>query len=97
MHRRKKEGCAGMVEWLERKFDISPDIVSGVRVEIRGQNRLLLQGCRQILQYDEREMLLDLGKTRLRVCGERLWCTSFISGALGVSGHICSVHFEEGA
>ena len=95
MHRRHKEGRAGAMEWLERKFDISPDIISGVRVEIRGQNRLLLQGCRQILQYGEREMLLDLGKTRLRICGERLWCTSFISGALGVSGHISSVHFEE--
>ena len=95
MHRRKKEGRASAVEWLERKFDISPDVISGVRVEIRGQNRLLLQGCSQILQYGEREMLLDLGKTRLRVCGERLWCTSFISGALGVSGHISSVHFEE--
>ena len=97
MHRRQKEGRAGAMEWLERKFDISPDIISGVRVEIRGQNRLLLQGCRQILQYGEREMLLDLGKMRLRICGERLWCTSFVSGALGVSGHICSVSFEEDA
>ena len=82
-------------EWLERKFDISPDLWSGVRVEIRGQNKLLLEGCRKILKYDEREMLLDLGKIYLRVCGERLWCTSFISGALGIGGHIVSVCFEE--
>ena len=39
-------------------------------------------------------LLLDLGKTRLRVSGERLWCTSFISGALGVGGHIRAVSFE---
>ena len=95
MQRRKKRERMGAVEWLERKFDISPDIVSGVRLEIRGQNRLLLQGCRKILKYGENEMLLDLGKTRLRVCGERLWCSSFVSGALGVSGHIRSVSFEE--
>ncbi len=97
MQRRKKEGRGSAIEWLERKFDISPDIVSGVRVEIRGQNKLLLEGCRKILKYGEQEMLLDLGKTRLRVCGERLWCTSFISGALGVGGHIVSVSFEEDA
>jgi hypothetical protein len=45
--------------------------------------------------YGEQEMLLDLGKVRLRVCGERLWCTSFLSGALGVGGSIRSVAFEE--
>ena len=40
-------------------------------------------------------MLLDLGKVRLRVRGKRLWCTSFVSGALGVGGQITSVSFEE--
>ena len=93
MQGRKKDKRVRAAEWLERKFDISPDILDGVRIEIRGQNKLLLQGCRKILKYGEDEMLLDLGKTQLRVCGERLWCTSFISGALGVGGHICSVSF----
>lgn len=97
MQRRKNKERISAAEWLERKFDISPDIISGIRIEIRGQNRLLLQGCRKILKYSEQEMLLDLGKLRLRVCGERMWCTSFISGALGVGGCIRSVSFEEGA
>lgn len=96
MQGRKKQGRMGAMEWLERKFDISPDLLDGVRIEMRGQNKLVLQGCRKILKYGEEEMLLDLGKTRLRVCGQRLWCTSFISGALGVGGHICSVSFEGG-
>ena len=95
MQRRKKDKCMGAVEWLERKFDITPDVFDGVRIEMRGQHKLLLHGCRKILKYGESEMLLDLGKMRLRVCGERLWCTSFISGALGVGGHIRSVSFVE--
>ena len=97
MQKRKNKERISAAEWLERKFDISPDIISGIRIEIRGQNRLLLQGCRKILKYSEQEMLLDLGKLRLRVCGERMWCTSFISGALGVGGCIHSVSFEEEA
>ncbi len=96
MQRRKNKERISAAEWLERKFDISPDIISGIRIEIRGQNRLMLQGCRKILKYSEQEMLLDLGNMRLRVCGERMWCTSFISGALGVGGCIHSVSFEEG-
>lgn len=95
MHRPKKGDKMGAAEWLEKKFDISPDLLSGIRIEIRGQNRLLLEGCRKILKYGEEEMLLDLGKVRLRVRGKRLWCTSFISGALGVGGQITSVSFEE--
>lgn len=95
MQRRKNKERISAAEWLERKFDISPDIISGIRIEIRGQNRLLLQGCRKILKYSEQEMLLDLGKTRLRILGERLWCTSFISGALGVSGYMTAVLFEK--
>ena len=95
MQGRKKEGRVRAAEWLERKFDITPDVFDGVCIEIRGQNKLLLQGCRKILKYGEQEMLLDLGKTQLRVCGQRLWCTSFVSGALGIGGHICSVSFVE--
>lgn len=93
MQGRKKDKSMGAAEWLERKFDITPDIFDGVRMEIRGQNKLLLHGCRKILKYSEQEMLLDIGKMQLRVCGERLWCTSFISGALGVGGHISSIQF----
>ena len=93
MQGRKKGKRMGAAEWLEKRFDITPDLLDGVRIEIRGQNKLLLQGCRRILKYGEEEMLLDLGKTRLRVSGERLWCTSFISGALGVGGHISSIQF----
>ncbi|MBQ2256795.1 MAG: YabP/YqfC family sporulation protein [Clostridia bacterium] len=96
MQRRKKDKRMGAVEWLERRFDITPDVFQGVRIEICGQHRLLVQGCTKILKYSEQEMLLDLGKLRLRVCGERLWCTSFISGALGVGGCIDSVSFIEG-
>lgn len=95
MQGRKKDKRVGAVEWLERKFDITPDVFDGVRIEIRGQNKLLLHGCRKILKYSEQEMLMDLGKVRLRVCGERLWCTSFISGALGVGGDIRSINFTE--
>ena len=94
MQGRKKGKRMGAAEWLEKRFDITPDLLDGVRIEIRGQNKLLLQGCRRILKYGEEEMLLDLGKTRLRVSGERLWCTSFISGALGVGGRIRAVSFE---
>lgn len=95
MHRRKSKDRMRAAEWLERKFDISPDLISGIRIEICGQNKLLVQGCRKILKYGEEEMLLDLGKTHLRVCGTRLWCTSFLSGALGVGGQIDSVSFTE--
>ena len=95
MQQGKGKSRAELAEWLEKRLDISPGLVSGIRIEISGQNRLLVQGCRKILKYGENEMLLDLGKVRLRVCGCRLWCTSFISGALGVGGQIVSVCFEE--
>ena len=48
MQRRKKDKRMGAVEWLERKFDITPDVLDGVRIELYGQNKLLLQGCRKI-------------------------------------------------
>lgn len=96
MQEKKDRSRADLAEWLEKRLDVSPGLSSGIRIEICGQNRLLLEGCRKILKYSQEEMLLDLGKVRLRVCGQRLWCTSFISGALGVGGHIVTVCFEEG-
>lgn len=90
----QKKGRRGVAAWLEQRFDVLPD-TGGIRIEILGRERLLLEGCRKILKYGEREMLLDLGRVRLRVCGEQLWCSSFVSGALGVGGQIRSVCFEE--
>lgn len=89
-----KKGGHDVARWLEQHFDLLPD-VGGIRIELHGRERLLLQGCRKILKYGESEMLLDLGRGRLRVCGEQLWCSSFVSGALGVVGRISAVFFEE--
>ena len=42
MQQGKDKSRADLAEWLEKRLDISPGMVSGIRIELCGQNRLLV-------------------------------------------------------
>jgi hypothetical protein len=50
---------------------------------------------------EDREFLEGIGEVTvengiLTVAGQRLICTSYLAGAVGIDGYICSLCFEDG-
>lgn len=83
-----------LAEWLSVKLDIPSDILcGGIRVEIRGRNSLTVHGCRKILTYCPCKIQLKMRDCVLSVTGERLICSSYLAGAVGIDGRIDSVEF----
>jgi len=88
---------AYLPEWLVKHLDFPPDVLhGGMRIEVRGRELLLVEGCCQIVVYTP-----TLVKLRMRHCvvvieGERMLCHSYLSGAVGLEGVIRAVSFEEG-
>lgn len=93
---REKENKRGLIEYLSVKAELPSDILSGeARIELRGRNCLFVWGCRRILKYSQKHMILEMKGDRVSVRGERLVCTSYHSGTVSVEGLIRSVSFGE--
>ena len=87
----------GWRERMNRVLDIPPDLwPRGTLIEIRGQEAMTVRGGGRILVYTPERICLAFGKGVLSISGQRLACTSYYVGAIGIGGRIDAVRFEEG-
>ena len=92
--RQKTQSGESLKEKLSRTLDIPPDLFAGGSlIEIRGQNALSVRGGGKILRYTDSEIRISLKACELSVLGQRLVCTSYCKGAVGIDGQIESVSF----
>ncbi len=87
-------------EWLSVHLDIPSDLSSeGLRLDLRGRHTLTVHGCRRIVDFSPVRIRLSMAGCDLLVEGERLSCTSYLAGAVGIEGCICRMEFldEEAA
>lgn len=95
-HPSTKKSSRSLSEWLTVNFDIPSDLVDGgIRVDLRGRHTLTVHGCRRILDYAPETIRLSLGECALVVSGERLICTSYLAGAVGIEGSIRGILFQD--
>ncbi len=93
---KEKESRRTLVEYLSVKAELSSDALVGeARIELRGRNLLFIQGCRRILKYSPRHMILEVKGDRVSVKGERLVCTSYHGGTVSVEGLVSFVGFGD--
>lgn len=68
------------------------------KIEIvrKGKSRsVLIEGIRRILLYGTDEMAFSMPGGQLVIHGKGLDCISYVSGAIGITGEIASLSFEE--
>ena len=83
-------------ERLCAALDITPDVLPhGTLVEIRDRGYVHISGCERILNYTQSLIRVSLRDGAIAVSGERLLCSSFCRGELGIEGKILGVCFEE--
>ena len=76
----------------------APDIPIGEseRIEITkrgGMRSILVEGIEGILLYGAEQMIFALKEGRLEIYGRELDCTTYVSGAIGITGDIRSLSF----
>ena len=62
---------------------------------LRGDSRVIVYGCRRILQYAPERICLRVGKRKLFIVGRGLICASFSGGAVTLTGRIEGIFFED--
>ncbi len=95
-HPPAKKSTRTLPEWLSVCLDIPSDVQDGIRIDLRGRHTLTVHGCRRIVDFSPTEIRLALPNTHLVIGGERLICTSYLAGAVGIEGCICCIRFEDG-
>ncbi|MGN1410874.1 MAG: YabP/YqfC family sporulation protein [Eubacteriales bacterium] len=74
--------------------EVPADMVSNVPVfEIRGHHEIEITGCDGILEYNDRIIILTVGRDRFTVTGEFLVLSDFRDNVLFVRGNIKSASF----
>ncbi len=93
-HPPTKRSMYSLPEWLAVHLDIPSDLPDGFRLEMRGRHTMTVHGTRRILDFTPTAIRLSLGSCALLVCGERLICTAYLAGAVGIEGCIEWIRFE---
>ena len=84
-------------EWLAVKLDVPADLTGdGLRLDMRGRHTLTVHGCKRILNFTPCEVRLALKDSTLTVSGQRLICTAYLAGAVGIEGLVCGISFCDG-
>ncbi len=83
-------------EWLSVALDIPSDVTEGgLRLDLRGRHTLTVHGCHRIVDFSPCEICLEMPDCLLIVRGERLICTSYLAGAVGIEGCIGCMQFDD--
>ena len=97
MSNRKRENAVHkrptVAELISAIADIPADITSGMTLEMRGRNELLLCGCKEIFEYSRERIRILQGRCSVCITGRRLTMTSYTEGRITVGGEIDSIDF----
>ena len=90
--KKKTEKRVGLSELLCKIADIPPDVLTDApMIEMRGRERLLVCGCREMLEYSSEKIKLVVSFGCLTVRGHRLVASSFCERRVNIEGEIFAV------
>lgn len=95
MKEEKTEQRGGVLSKLRRRYGSHGILPDRELVILRGRRGATVYGCRKILAYSPREILLSLGREAVLVEGERLYCSSFTASTVTVEGDVRGVHYRD--
>lgn len=68
-------------------------ITNSAHFEMNGNREVIVEGCRNILQYDEDTIRIDIGKMSATIDGRNLNIKNFSPSSLVIEGFILSINF----
>ena len=75
---------------------LETDNVTDTRIEIFGQNRIVIEGCYGIKEYSTEVIQIALPKGGLVILGTELELVCMSGRDITIRGHIISIEFEDG-
>ncbi|MGN1041237.1 MAG: YabP/YqfC family sporulation protein [Acutalibacteraceae bacterium] len=73
---------------------LKTSIVNSVHIEMKSNREMVIEGCKQIDEYDENVVKVKTPKMDISVFGRNIEIQCLNSDSLIISGVICSVEFS---
>lgn len=80
---------------IMRLLEVPPGSAGGVHIELNSNRELLLEGCRNVLEYTGASVRADAPPLNITVTGETLNLRHLSADTLLIEGKITSIAFEE--
>lgn len=80
-------------ERIAAALEVPTDYVGASHVDILGTNRLLIEGCRRVLCYDDNIISLDMKKSHMQITGTCLCFKMINKRQMIIIGNIAAVEF----
>ena len=79
---------------LERALSLPTGALSdGVRLEITDDRRVVIEGCRRVVEYGEDRICIDTACGRVRFIGRALCMTCLRSSGAVITGQLLAVEY----
>ena len=95
LQRGKKQTVESAKNYLCEQFDLPLSVVENLSyMEILGNKRVVIDGCKGILEYTENDIRLSLPRGSILFRGSGLCFKTLSNGKAVISGSIALIEFE---
>lgn len=63
-------------------------------IELVGNNEVSIEGCKGVLEYNDEEIKLNIGKNEIKFIGTDLEIKSYINDEICINGIIMTIEFS---
>lgn len=83
-----------VVQKVARALELPGDIAAGMaHIEMSGNREIVIDGCKNILEYDENVIKINAGKMTVRFCGRGLTLRNLSQDSAVIEGFVSSIEF----
>ena len=80
-------------ETLEERLGLPAGMLGGTRMELCGNRRVLIEGCRRVSEYEEDRLCLQTDDGTVRLLGRNLCVVRLSAGCAVITGTVQAVEF----
>lgn len=90
----KKSGTPRIARRMENLLELPTGVLSGSsRMEVTDDRKVVIEGCRGILEYEEDVIRLHISCGVVRFCGQKLCLSGLTEDSALVTGRLLSIEF----
>ncbi|MDR0314881.1 MAG: YabP/YqfC family sporulation protein [Oscillospiraceae bacterium] len=95
MARREEDTKKNRMKMISDNLQVPSMAVLGMsHIEIMGNNEVVIEGCKGVLEYSDDSIRLNLGKNEVQFSGTDLVIKTYINEQVLIDGNILTIDFS---
>lgn len=92
---KKEKPKSSVRQKLSKAFDLPGEVIEGMpEMEFFGNKEVVVDHCRSVLEYNDKQVRILADKMALKFCGRSLRLNYMTQDSVMITGYITSLTFE---